>query len=32
MRSDAVKTLTGREPQSLRDFLTANRAAFVPAD
>jgi NAD(P)H dehydrogenase (quinone) len=29
--SDAVKQLTGKAPQALRDFLTANRAAFDPA-
>lgn len=29
--SDAVQRLTGRAPQSMREFLTANRAAFTPA-
>lgn len=28
--SDDVKTILGREPQSLREFLTANRSAFQP--
>ncbi|MGE0115073.1 MAG: SDR family oxidoreductase [Steroidobacteraceae bacterium] len=28
--SDAIKHLTGREPQSLRDFFIANKTAFMP--
>ena len=29
--TDAVRQLTGREPQSLRAFFEANKAAFLPA-
>ena len=28
IKTDAVEILTGRKPQSLRDFLAANKAAF----
>ncbi|MEJ0058381.1 MAG: SDR family oxidoreductase [Terricaulis sp.] len=31
VRTDAVKTLTGREPISVRAFLESQRAAFSPA-
>lgn len=31
LTSDAVERLTGRAPQSLRDFFNANRTAFLSA-